>query len=427
MIRITIKKMMSATVDHNVRSLSSSASMNLDTVIIGAGVIGLAVARAISRANNVCKEIYIIDRGQQIGMETSSRNSEVIHGGFYYPNNTYKAKFCVDGKQLLYQYCIEHNIYTNQCGKLIIANNMEQRHNVLDKLHKQAQLNGVHDTKLLSKEDVKYIEPSVNAYCGALLSPSTGIVDSHDFMSHLLEDVINHPNPSTTLLLRTNIQDARIISTNGTNSIQLYIDGMWFTCKNVINCAGLWANHIAELMHPTITTTTPATKQKDDEKYLDDNKQIVNTKWKVPSIYFAKGTYYTIQGSVQPTFQHLIYPIPEIGGLGIHATFDKTNKMKFGPDVEWLDPNVINNPDMIDMKPNSNRIQSFYDAIRQYWPELHNDTLIPDYIGIRPKLSHPLLHKGTEMPFEDFLIVGPKEHGKLITFNILFFYRFIFV
>lgn len=376
----------------------SAASSKVDTVIIGAGVIGLAVARAI-RLMGGGKEVLLLDRASYIGSETSSRNSEVIHGGFYYPTNSYKAKFCVEGRQQLYDYCTSRNIYTNRCGKLVVAIDTKQRDTVLRDLYNKAHQNGVSDVQLLSAADVKLMEPSVVANGGALWSPSTGIVDSHAFMQSLLADAENNDtnDSSTTLSLRSNVEDAKI-ETN-TNEIQLCVDGMWLSCTNVVNCAGLWANHIASMMH-------------NNNQHNSNNIHSKNAMWKPPPIYFAKGSYFRLQQQTAP-FTHLIYPVPVDGGLGIHATIDSTGRVKFGPDVEWISTDVTT-ADSIPMEPSMDRAPLFYDAIRTYWPELQDGTLVPDYCGIRPKLSHPSLYgNGTDgtIPFQDFSIVGPQTHG----------------
>lgn len=370
-----------------------SAATKVDTVIIGAGVIGLAVARALAAAapDKQIPEILLLDRAAAIGSETSSRNSEVIHAGLYYPTHSWKAQFCVRGKQQLYEYCESRSIPYRKCGKLILATQREHV-DTLSKLHQQALSNGIRDTVILSTpQQVWEREPSLlsnnNNLHGALWSPSTGIVHSHTFMLHLLTDAEH--NGVTTLALHSKVEDANIIQSN--NRIHLKAAGMWLSCRNVVNCAGLWAGQVASLLHPSSTSTA----------------------WQPPTHYFARGTYFRLQQQ-QPScsFTHLIYPVPDpSGGLGVHLTMDLQGQVKFGPDVEWLDAS-IHNPDDIDMNPDSSRTDSFYQSIRTYWPDLQDGALVPDYTGVRPKLQHPSLLPGKQsLPFQDFVTAGPETHG----------------
>jgi len=350
----------------------ASAVEKVETVVIGAGVVGLAVARAFGIAGH---EVLLVDRAAHIGFETSSRNSEVIHAGLYYPKDSLKAKFCVRGKHMIYDYCESRSIQCNRIGKLVVASTKGQMQESIRAMQQKARQNGVTDTRILSKEDVGTMEP--NVVCeGALWSPSTGIVDSHNFMLSLLADA---QELGTILALKTNIEDATI---DADGRVQLYAAGACLSCATVINCAGLWADRIASLVHS-------------------------NHSWQPPKQYYAKGNYFRLQG--KSPFSHLIYPVPDPrGGLGIHATLDANNQVKFGPDVQWLDPDI--EPDGIDTNPDAARGRSFYDSIRQYWPELQDDALTPDYAGIRPKLTHPDLVDGA-LPFRDFRIARPEDHG----------------
>jgi L-2-hydroxyglutarate oxidase LhgO len=370
-----------------------SAAEKVETVIIGAGVIGLAVARALSAtavAGGGGAEILLLDRAGTVGSETSSRNSEVIHAGLYYPSESLKAKLCVRGKQQLYDYCEARAIPFRQCGKLIVATQPEHVA-TLSNLQKQAESNGVMDTEIWSAQKLLAREPTLSPtnLHGALWSPSTGILDSHTFMINLLADA--ELDGSCTLALHTQVEDAVI---QNDRRIHLYAAGMWLSCRRVINCAGLWAGNIASLIHTS-----------------RDGPSAKTTTSQPPKQYFARGTYFRLQQQHQPcSFSHLIYPVPDPrGGLGVHATIDLQGQVKFGPDVEWLD--VTTDPNGIDMKPDPARAESFYKSIRTYWPDLQDGALVPDYTGVRPKLQHPSLFPGQSLPFQDFMIVGPETHG----------------
>ena len=298
----------------------------------------------------------------------------MIHGGLYYPSSSLKARFCVDGKNQIYNYCRERQIPNNPCGKLVVATNQQQFDKNLQALKQKAIQNGVTDVRILSRDEVRSIEPDVECV-GALLSPSTGVLDSHSFFLNLLADAEDY---GATLVLQTSVDDAEIAQ----DSIRLHADGTWIACKNVINSTGLWAHKIAKLFH-------------------------TGTAWQPPTQYFAKGTYFRLEG--RPCFRHLIYPIPEPGGLGVHATIDWSGfSVKFGPDVEWVDPSM--EPDRIGLNPDSKRGDGFYDEVRKYWPRLPDGKLVPDYVGIRPKLQHPKLD-GPNLPFVDFCIAQREHHG----------------
>jgi L-2-hydroxyglutarate oxidase LhgO len=436
---------------HQPPSKIISAAHKVDTIVIGAGVIGLAIARAITGKNTTqAQEILLIDRATNIGTETSSRNSEVIHGGLYYPHNSLKGKLCVKGRLLLYKYCDEHAVPYNRCGKLVVANT-EQQLSVLRTLELQAVANGVYDTHIIpSQEKIRfdYDETEIVAKYGALVSPSTGIIDSHALMEQFRYDIENPPQNSSTnsvyastavIALRTNVIDGYIDmsknvhddpyniyvgtettrtkvgdSKNETETDSLMVnDKLWLSCRQLINCSGLWASEVANYFH------------------TNDFIRLSKKQWTVPKQYFCRGTYYKVSScatgdAIQPKFRHLIYPVPDPSGsgLGIHATIDLSEpqpQVKFGPDVEWLNP--FTHPDDIDMEPkiSPSQLQLVYDWIRTYWPQLQDNTLVPDYCGIRPKLLHPTIRGGqsstsssnhrTKAAFQDFMIAGPKEHG----------------
>ncbi|KAG7355261.1 FAD dependent oxidoreductase [Nitzschia inconspicua] len=382
-----------------------SSDFHTEIAVIGAGVIGLSIARGLAVRG---KEVVLIERNSHIAQETSSRNSQVIHAGIYYPKDSLKAKFCVRGKQLLYRYCQDRNISHSNCGKLIVATHPSQVQSDLCRLQQQAHSNGVTDVQLISKHDVQLLEPSIKCE-GALYSPSSGIVDSHTFFLHLLGEAQDH---GSMLAVNTKVVSAmyqqrerkklwlqtQTNNHNNNNNNNDTIDSSsatsWMSCDMVVNAAGLWADQIARMIH-----------SKQDTDSNNDNQ---SGAWQPPRQYFAKGTYFSLTRK-RPDFRHLVYPVPEPGGLGIHASIDLAGQVKFGPDVEWIDTNIANVDD-IEYTPNPDKADQFYHAIRQYWPELDDMTVLQaDYVGIRPKLSHPSVTK--QLGFDDFVIAGPNTHG----------------
>lgn len=365
--------------------LSTTAPHRVQVAIIGAGVVGLAIARALSSKQ---MEVLVLERHSMFGSETSSRNSEVIHAGLYYPQNSWKAQFCVQGKQSLYNYCQERNVPYHNCGKLIVATNEQQWKQDLPRLYQQAIQNGVTDVELVSEETVQLWEPNIVCVGGALWSPSTGVLDSHSYMTQLLADAEDTGN--CCLVKCSNVKGGRVALNGKDPTIVLQVDDndddFELHCNYVINCAGLQASHIAQQIHSA-------------------------DQWVPPRQYFAKGNYFRLQGSSSPPFRRLIYPLPEPGGLGVHATIDwMGTSTKFGPNVEWL------RPDLVLDKENTNElytvseelIPQFEREIRKYWPDLPPNSLVPDYAGIRPKLHHPSLSSSSS---QDFQIAGPKQHG----------------
>jgi L-2-hydroxyglutarate oxidase LhgO len=391
-----------------LRSLSTDAADSVDIVIVGAGVIGLAVARALatrrrqrhvsSDGSNV--EILLLDRARTIGSGTSSRNSEVIHAGLYYPQSSLKARSCVAGRELLYDYCRDRNIAHLACGKLVVATNDAHVH-TLHQLHQQAMRNGVTDTQILNAQEAARREPylwsSLNMpILAALWSPSTGVIDSHGYMQQLQSEA--EESGQCTIVLQTAV-DGAIVDLNCRDRrrrIQILTgDNFWVSCAWVINCSGLWATQVARLFHGSCISRGVAV-------------------WQPPRQYFAKGTYFRLHESAQqsrPLASHLIYPVPDPngGGLGVHLTMDcHQTQVKFGPDVEWVGVDV-EDPDVIDLNPDPTRAEEFGESIRTYWPDLPDGALVPDYVGVRPKLFHPSL--GSRAPFQDFVIAGPETHG----------------
>ena len=333
----------------------------VECVVVGAGVIGLAVARALAATG---REVLVLEANRLIGNETSSRNSEVIHAGIYYRAGSLMARHCVAGKRALYAFCAVRGIPHRRCGKLIVATSTEEV-TTLASIKARAEANGVDDLQLLSKAEAEALEPSLRVH-GALLSPSTGILDSHAYMLALQGDVeatgglvaFNSP------LVGAECRDGGfVLYAGGTDPMRL-------GCRKLVNAAGLAAPGVASLI-----AGMPADM--------------------IPKPYYAKGTYFTLSGP--PPFSRLIYPVPVAGGLGTHSTVDMAGQVKFGPDVEWVD--------RIDYDLDPTRADGFYAAIRRYWPYLADGALMPGYTGIRPKIVPPAV------AVQDFLIQGPRDHG----------------
>jgi L-2-hydroxyglutarate oxidase LhgO len=339
-------------------------SETLDCLVIGAGVIGLAVARDLAMAG---REVVVIDEADGVGTQTSSRNSEVIHAGIYYPAGSSKAHLCVVGRAMLYRYCTEHGVAHRKIGKLIVATDTEQLGR-LDAIAARAAANGVTDLQRLDRAGAAALEPDLDCL-GALLSPSTGIVDSHGLMASLQHDA---EVAGATTILRTGFSTGRVH--NG--KVVVDLDGTEVECTTVINCAGLGAWDVASAI-----TGFP--------------RELV------PDRFLAKGNYFVLESGRVP-FSRLIYPVPADGGLGVHLTLDLGGQARFGPDVEWLDHMNIAD---VDYEVDPDRGDRFYDAIRRYWPDLPTDSLVAGYCGVRPKLSGP------GQPDADFLIQGPADHG----------------
>jgi L-2-hydroxyglutarate oxidase LhgO len=332
----------------------------LDCAVIGGGVVGLAVARALALAG---REVVVLEAENAIGTGTSSRNSEVIHAGIYYPQGSLKARLCVEGKEALYAYAEERGVPHRRCGKLIVATSPEQV-GELETIRAKAAANGVDDLVLLTAVQAKAMEPQLHCEA-ALHSPSTGIVDSHALMLSLLGDL---ENAGGMLALKSPVARAEC----GADAIVLVAeDGTALRCNSVVNAAGLGAPALAQRFEGL-----PASA--------------------VPVAYFAKGSYFTLSG--RAPFSRLVYPVPEPGGLGVHLTIDLGGQAKFGPDVQW-----VQSADDLVVDPA--RGDGFYAEVRKYWPALPDGGLIPGYAGIRPKISGP------GEPARDFLIDGPKAHG----------------
>lgn len=340
----------------------------VDCVVIGAGVVGLAIAREFALAG---REVLIIEADNSIGNGISSRNSEVIHAGIYYRPGSLKARLCVAGRALLYRYCEERHVAHQRCGKLLVASNADQAQR-MQAIAAHAAKNGVHDLRAIDAAEANELEPALHSV-GALLSPSTGIVDSHGLMTQLLADAEAH---GAMLALQSQVVVARRSDDGITLDIRTTAgEQMSLTAAQVINAAGLAAPRLARCFAGL------------------DQQQI-------PVAHFAKGNYFSLSGKTP--FSRLIYPLPEDGGLGVHLTLDLAGQARFGPDVEWLE---ATDERALDYAVDLRRAEQFYAAIRRYWPELPDQALQASYSGVRPKLAGP----GSQE--QDFLISGPQQHG----------------
>ncbi len=334
----------------------------LDAVIIGGGVIGLALARALTLRG---REVTLLESEARLGQHTSSRNSEVIHAGIYYPPGSLKARLCVDGKGLLYAYAEAAGVEYRKLGKIIVATRDDEVP-ALENIHKNALNCGVNDLEWLEAKDVATLEPAVTAVRG-LLSPSTGIVDSHSFMSALRRDAVAG---GAEIVTSSPVVGGRVVDAGG---FELDIGGAeptTVTCRTVVNAAGLWAQNVARSMRGVPSSS-------------------------IPEQYFAKGHYFTLSG--KSPFSRLVYPVPVPGGLGVHVTVDLAGQARFGPDVSWIDG--------IDYGFEDGREARFYVAIRGYFPALGAGALVPGHTGIRPKLAP------SGAPAQDFVIQTAAEHG----------------
>lgn len=349
----------------------------VDCVVVGAGVVGLAVAREMALQG---RETILLEREDSFGTISSARNSEVIHAGIYYPKDSLKAKLCVEGNRLLYEYCRSHQVSTQAYGKLIVAANASQLDDLQAILYK-AQNNQVPDIKMISGEQAKALEPQLQCEA-AVLSASTGVVDSHGLMLSLLG---GFEDAGGMIAYQSPLLSAKPIGNGAEGGFELTIggaDGMTIQTKLLINCAGLSA---------------PALAQKIEGLSKD----------LIPKAYFAKGNYFSLSG--KSPFSHLIYPIPEPGGLGVHLTLDMGGQAKFGPDVEWLD---IEEESQINYTVDPQRGEGFYAAVRQYWPGLKDGALQADYSGVRAKIVPP------NAPAGDFYFEGPQQHQLQGLFNL---------
>jgi L-2-hydroxyglutarate oxidase LhgO len=333
----------------------------IDCVVAGAGAIGLAIARELAQAG---REVIVLEAGDAFGHGVSSRSSEVIHAGMYYTPGTLRAKLCVEGKWLLYEFMEKHNVAHKRCGKLIAATS-EEEILILEGIMERAPVNGVDDLTLLDARQAVGLEPELFCHA-AILSPSTGMMDSHGIMVALLGEA---ENAGATLVLKTPVTGGVV----GGKQLQINVGGeepMTIGCNLFINSTSLNAPAVAASLEGL------AAEQ-------------------VPTAYYGKGSYFSMSGKAP--FSRLIYPCPMVGGLGVHLTVDVGGQARFGPDVEWVDAP--------DYQVDPARAEDFYACVRRYWPGLPDGALQPAYAGVRPKIVGP------GSPTQDFRIDGPEQHG----------------
>jgi L-2-hydroxyglutarate oxidase LhgO len=338
----------------------------VDAVVIGAGVVGLAIGRALALRG---LETLVLERESGRGTGISSRNSEVIHAGLYNPPGWLKTRLCVRGRELLYPYCETHAVPHQRCGKLVVATSVAQVP-ALQTIEAQARANGVGDLRWLAAEEAQALEPALRC-AAALLSPATGIIDSHALMQALqgdLEAAGGWLAVQSPVLGVVSTGDGHVIRVGGAVPSGLH-------ARIVVNAAGLWATEVAS--------------------HIDGLAQA-----DVPQAHCAKGNYFSL--ATRSPFNHLIYPVPEAAGLGVHLTLDLAGQARFGPDVEWIAPA---SPAEIDYRVDASRAAAFETEIRRYWPALPHAALQPAYSGVRPKL------RGPGVAAQDFVLQGPAQHG----------------
>ena len=345
----------------------------VDAVVIGAGVAGLAIGRALARRG---LETLVLERESSIGTGTSSRNSEVIHAGLYNPPDWLKTRLCVRGRELLYPFCASHGVPHRRCGKLVVATSDSQVP-ALQRIEAQARANGVNDLRWLSADEAMALEPALRCVA-ALHSPSTGIIDSHALMLALQGDMEAAGGwlaVQSPVLGIANHAEGHVLQVGGDLRTEL-------SARIVVNAAGLWAPDLAARIEGLGRAL-------------------------VPQAHYAKGNYFSL--AARSPFTRLIYPVPEAAGLGVHLTLDLAGQARFGPDVEWIAPA---SPAAIDYRVDASRSEAFYGDIRRYWPALPDAALQPDYSGVRPKL------RPQGEPAQDFVLQGPAEHGHAGLMNL---------
>jgi len=339
----------------------------VECVVVGAGVVGLAIARELAMRG---REVIILEKHDAIGTEISSRNSEVIHAGIYYPQDSLKARLCVAGNHQLYEFCADHGVAHRRIGKLIVAA-AERELDALNDVQAAAHQNGATDVEHLTTGVVREMEPAIQCV-GALISPSTGIVDSHGLMLALQGVAEDH---GTMIAFLSQLKEGRIRPNGFSLTIESGdgsspADMLTLECDVLVNSAGLSAQEVARRISGVPETS-------------------------IPPLHLARGCYFTMSG--KSPFRHLIYPMPDRASLGVHVTLDISGQTRFGPDVEWIDT--------IDYNVDPARGDAFYEAVRRYYPTLPDNALQPGYSGIRPKIQAP------GEPAADFVIEGPESHG----------------
>jgi L-2-hydroxyglutarate oxidase LhgO len=333
----------------------------VDCVVVGAGVVGIAVARALAQAG---REVIVLEAAEGIGTETSSRNSEVIHAGIYYPKDSLMARFCVQGRRELYAFCAERGVPFNNCGKLIVATDADEAERLAG-IKTRAEANGVERMRLLTADEARAMEPDLHC-TAALHSPATGVIDSHAYMLALQGEA---EHAGAVFVFHSPVTGGKVVA----DGVEIRVGGaepMELGCNLLVNSAGLHAPALARSIAGMPSQL-------------------------IPGAYYAKGNYFTLTG--RSPFARLIYPVPVPGGLGVHLTIDLGGQARFGPDVEWIDS--------IDYAVDPRRADGFYAAVRRYWPDLKDGALQPGYSGIRPKI----VPRGA--PAQDFVVQGPQVHG----------------
>ena len=334
---------------------------DIECVVIGAGVCGIAVARALACAGH---EVIVIEAEDGIGTQISSRNSEVVHAGIYYPKDSLMARLCVSGRRMLYGFCAERGVAFARCGKLIVATNAAELP-ALALIKQRGEANGVEELTLLTAQEARALEPNLSC-AGALLSPATGIIDSHAYMLALQGDA---EHAGAVFVCNSPMMRARVLPEGIAVDIG-EIDPITLRCRLLVNAAGLAAPSLAARIEGM-------------PRHL------------VPTAHYAKGSYFVLSG--RSPFSRLIYPVPVPGGLGVHLTIDLGGQARFGPDVEWVSE--------IDYNVDASRASGFYDAVRRYWPALEDGALQPGYCGIRPKI----VPEGGAP--QDFVVQDWRTHG----------------
>jgi L-2-hydroxyglutarate oxidase LhgO len=339
-----------------------------DVIVVGAGAIGLSVG---AECASLGQRVLVLESASKIGQGVSSRGSNVIHSGIYYPEDSLKKQFCIRGQKLLYDYCKRRNIRHRVCGKLVVAAGQDEIAK-LQALGSQAERNGVESVKWMDSAGVRQLEPALEV-AAALFVPSTGIIDGTQYLASLRDEIQENRG---VILLNHKVLKVRHEARNFVVEAQTQCGIIAIGANKLVLAGGLGSHALARCVEDYDLSGTP-------------------------SPIFVKGSYFRYSGDDRP-FEHLVYPVPVRGGLGIHLTMDLSGRIRFGPDVEWLD---TTDESRIDFSIDPSRAEQFYSAIRRYWPKLRNGSLIPDHAGVRPALFSPT------NAFEDFLIQTPRNHG----------------